>query len=116
MPEDPMGKIRLPAAQISLASDLVDKLGAHATAYAKALWSVAQRRDADADEMAVLIRCVNQHFGVSLPEVVVDRWREIFRNCGGLVTIISEEHLLAGAPSDADALEPPPGFGDPNGN
>lgn len=96
-----------PAAQFALSSDLVDQLGDSTRDYARALWSVAQRRGLDADEMTELITQVNNEFGVRHPETVLDRMQEIFRNSGGFITIINEEHVLAGAMSDADAYESP---------
>ncbi|MBB2891505.1 hypothetical protein [Flexivirga oryzae] len=97
-----------PAAQVPLSSDLVERLGEAAHDYAEALWSVAQHRDADADQMASLITEANDRFGVRFPEPVIDKLQEIFRNSGGFVTIISEEHVLAGAISDdVDALDAP---------
>lgn len=96
-----------PAAQIPLSRDLVEQLGESAEDYANELWSVAQQRDLDAEQMAASIRGLNQRFGVAYPDTVVDRLQEIFRNSGGFVTIISDERVLAGAISDVDAFEPP---------
>jgi len=107
MPDDPQQTNIRPAAQVPLSSDLVERLGEAAHDYAEALWSVAQHRGADADQMAAMITEVNDRFAVTFPEPVIDRMQEIFRNSGGFVTIISEEHVLAGAISDADALEAP---------
>ncbi|GGB35249.1 hypothetical protein GCM10011492_27400 [Flexivirga endophytica] len=107
MTDNPTEATGHPAAQIALSADLTEQLGRSAGDYAEALWSVAQQGDADADEMAASIRAVNQRFGVDSPDVVIDRWQEIFRNSGGFLTIISEEHVLAGALSDTDALEDP---------
>lgn len=107
MTDNPTKDTGHPSAQIALSGDLMEKLGDSGEDYANALWSIAQQRDADADEMAALIRAVNDRFGVASVDVVVDRWQEIFRSSGGFLTIISEEHVLAGALSDANALEEP---------
>lgn len=107
MPHDAMGDLDEPAAQIPLSSDLIQRLGRYAPDYGKALWSVAQQRDADAHEMAALISAVNERFDVEIPDTVINKWQEIFRNSGGLVTIISEDRVIAGAPPGAEALEQP---------
>ena len=102
-----MGETGHPASQLPLSSELVTQLGDSATDYAQALWDVAQDRDADADRMTASIVAVNDRFGVYYPETIVSKWQEIFRNAGGFVTIICEEHVLAGAMSDANAHESP---------
>ncbi|HWC21776.1 MAG TPA: hypothetical protein VG502_05710 [Flexivirga sp.] len=107
MTRDTTGDVDHPAAQIPLSGDLIEKLGDSATDYAAGLWSVAQQRDADAGEMATLIGQVNDRFGIDFPGTVVQKWQEIFRNAGGLVTIISEDRVLAGGPVGDNAMEPP---------
>lgn len=102
-----MGETGHPASQLPLSTELVTQLGDSATDYAHALWTVAQDRDADADEMTASIIEVNDRFGVYYPETIVAKWQEIFRNVGGFVTIICEERVLAGAMSDANAYESP---------
>lgn len=111
-PEDPTpdrsaGDVGHPSAQIPISDDLVQKLGDAADDYVMALWSTAQQTDADADEMASMIRQVNDEFGVVHPDEIVNKWQEIFRNSGGLVTVICEDRVLAGALSEANAMEQP---------
>jgi hypothetical protein len=86
---------------------MVEHLGDSATDYAQELWSLAQDRDADLDTMTASITAVNERFGVITPETVVVKWAEIFRNSGGLLTIICDEAVLAGAMADASAYETP---------
>ena len=100
-------QVGYPSAQIPLSDDLVEHLGTRTIEYAEALWSVAQERSADAEDMAALIRLTNARFDVEFPDMVVDRLQEIFRESGGFVTIIHNDDVLAGSMSDAGATEPP---------
>lgn len=108
MPEDMRGReTGHPAAQFSLSNDLLEQLGDSAGDYARALWELAQHNDLDPDEMTGRIEDVNERFGVVHPDIVVERMQEIFRNSGGLVTIICEDRVLAGALSGEDSTKPP---------
>ena len=101
------GETGHPAAQVALSHHVVQQLGDAAGEYAQALWSAAQQRGLDAEQMTDLIVQVNEEYGVQYPETVLDRMQEIFRNSGGFVTIITDEHVLAGAIADVDAYESP---------
>lgn len=107
MTDDAMEDMSLLAAQIPLSEQLVDKLGDSADDYAMALWATAQHTDADSDEMASLIREVDDEYGVTQPDVIIDKWQEIFRSSGGRLSVICEDRVLAGAVSDTNAFEEP---------